>query len=247
MSETNKCQSAIATSWRRKSPNRFLQNKNRMIERRDESTSFIRPLVLITSILKLLILFLIITQCGKATGAYYMFFLKKKTALLAAAILFVSAYAGLASAHCFNGSSVAAAASNDDLYQVQCDAASTKLEVSINNQTAGSVRAIVAKPGYNPLTAIDTSNSGTINLVTCAVPAPLAAQKVTLSGGKGVYSILVDHTDAVAKTYGVSFHCLNAANVHTGTTSVIHDADDLVGGGGPVSPALGDIHLIVNQ
>jgi hypothetical protein len=162
--------------------------------------------------------------------------------------LAISSFSGMVSAHCFNGSSVAAAASNDDVYQVQCDAATTKLQVSVNNQTAGTVRAQIGKPGYNPSALItDNTNSGTINLATCAVPAAVAAQTTTLTGGKGVYTIVVDHTDAVAKTYGLSFHCQDNAGVHTGTTEVINDVDDAVGAGGPVSPAPGDIHLIINQ
>ncbi|MDE2388565.1 MAG: hypothetical protein KGN35_05710, partial [Betaproteobacteria bacterium] len=36
-------------------------------------------------------------------------------------------------------------------------------------------------------------------------------------GGNGVYQLLVNKTNAGARSFIVSYHCMTASNVHTGT------------------------------
>jgi hypothetical protein len=180
----------------------------------------------------------------------YMKLLQLKPAILAAAVLSVSAYTGLASAHCFNGSTLGTAAKAADLYQVMCfndgvNGAPTRLIAQPNLTAGGSgVMVTVAKPNFSPVTGSDTTNGGAITLATCS-GASLGTQ-ASLSGAAGNYDILVQKasttSDVTAKTYGMVFHCLNASGVETGTSEVV--AGD---GTGLIAPAPGDMEFLINQ
>jgi Flp pilus assembly secretin CpaC len=174
--------------------------------------------------------------------------LQLKPTILVAAILSVSAYTGLASAHCFNGSTLGTAAKAADLYQVMCFnngvGVPARLD-AIPNLTAGGsgVMVTVAKPNFLPITGSDTTNGAAITLATCTGAS--LGTTATLNGGAGNYDILVQKnsvtSDVTAKTYGLVFHCETAAGVETGTAEVA------AGAGGLVSPAPGDIDFLINQ
>jgi hypothetical protein len=152
---------------------------------------------------------------------------KLKPALLAAAVLSISAYTGLASAHCFNGEMISSTTTQHDLFSVHCDVG-VGLLARVNNQVGGgTVTLEIAKPGFQPKLTSDAVSGGAINLATCIAPAPSAA--VTLRGGsgainssKGDYNILVSKTGAV-KTYGVIFHCVDNAGVEVAPAAATHE------------------------
>lgn len=180
---------------------------------------------------------------------------KLKPALLAVAVLSVSAYTGLASAHCFNGELLGTARDSEDLYHVMCGAGTTRLVADVNLQAgAGSggspvitnaIKLQIAKNGLLPSVVVaDTVAGGGYNTSTCAALGT-DSPSATLNGGVGEYDILVDKTGSdIAKTYGINFHCQDAAGNHTLTVEPLVGSNVLTIG----SPALvGDIDMLIDQ
>ena len=179
-----------------------------------------------------------------------MLLINKKTVLLVASALSISAFAGSASAHCLTGRTLGAATSAVDLYRVKCfdDGAGNAdhLDALINLQAGGSsVRAQIAREGFSPSgISTDATNGATNCAAATNITLDPSAQLVGASGN-GDYNILVNKTGTTAKTYGLVFHCETSGNVETGTSEVISGsaAPELAG-----NAALGgDIDLIIDQ
>lgn len=120
-----------------------------------------------------------------------------KPALLAAAVLSVSAYTGLASAHCFN-QTLSAASYSADLYRVQCYTAAVGVSGSLINapaykltaqaylNTGNPVRVQIGREGFRPSPIAQDATTGNVLLLE---PDPNAC--LTGSGGIGVPSASV--------------------------------------------------------
>ncbi|MBK8816775.1 MAG: hypothetical protein IPN42_15280 [Methylococcaceae bacterium] len=184
-----------------------------------------------------------------------MLLLNKKTVLLTASVLSISAFAGLASAHCLTGRTLAAATSAVDLYRVKCfddgPGNADHIDALINNEAGGaSVRAQIAREGFRPSGISTDSTSAATNCaaatnITLDPNDPVTQPGTTAVNGNGDYNILVNKTSSTAKTYGLVFHCETSGNVETGTSEVHAGsaAPELAG-----NAALGgDIDLIIDQ
>jgi len=119
------------------------------------------------------------------------------TTILAAAVLSMSAYTGLASAHCFN-QTLSAASYSADLYRVQCytapvgtsgsniNAPAYKLTAQAYLNTGNPVRVQIGREGFRPSPIAQDATTGNTLLLE---PDPNAC--LTGSGGIGVPSASV--------------------------------------------------------
>ena len=203
----------------------------------------------------------------------------KKTALASSLLLVSAGFAGVASAHCFNSDGnqplkLGSATNTHDLYRLQCfndgNGDADRVEAAVQKQSANvsglGVRVQIAREGYSP-SAIkqDTgySSGDEIDEASCtATGSPASAFAVLqpqlqadspVTDANGDYNILVDKTNLhpVSQSYGIIFHCLNAAGEETGTAQVADNArpPELVGNSffqeEPGTEA--DIDLLIDQ
>jgi hypothetical protein len=187
--------------------------------------------------------------------------LHNKTALLAATVLSVSAYAGLASAHCHD-ETFGAAVQNADLYRVHCDTGDGSAEAPSLLVTdhlfarvirtpvlagAGTAYAQIGKEGFSP-SAISTDTVATAG-ASCATPlTPGGWVKLNpnaqLAGasGNGDYNILVNKSAAVALSYSMEFHCTDSTQNVTPTVASHTVTMEVIPGG--AAPELGGNSLM---
>lgn len=105
-------------------------------------------------------------------------------------------------------------ASATDVWQVTCNSDAVlgnthHLSAQILDRSGDTVfLPLVIVKGNNAVTTVDpTGGDGNMS--------PL----VSLAGGNGTYSLLVNYTRAVNQIYNIEFHCENAAGSHTPTTT----------------------------
>lgn len=157
--------------------------------------------------------------------------LKLKPALLAAAVLSVSAYTGVASAHCAN-ETLLSGSQNVDLYRVRCmtgdgspEAPSIlptdKLHVRVlkgsNTAASNGVYAQIGREGFRPSTMV--SDASFTAATSCANMAgasgwarlepndPVQQPGTTAVNGNGDYNFAITRNSATATNYSVEFHC----------------------------------------
>lgn len=141
-----------------------------------------------------------------------------KSAAVAAVLLAMGAYAGVASAHTQPGG-LGTTAAAVDYYQVTCSDDGSGAPLSLQAQIAdnsnnGSKAIALIQKGNLASNATDATEGDGI-----AAYGPF----VFVNGGAGVYNLSVAHTAAAADTYQVQFHCMtgnNGGGVHTGTSIV---------------------------
>ena len=146
--------------------------------------------------------------------------MKKK--IMAASFLIAAGYAGLASAHSQSGAlgSATSAAAAADIYAVTCSndgsGPPAKLFLQVQDLPPKLPTVLVGiqatKGGVASTQSIDTKDGDGVY-----------STGVTLSGGAGVYTLIVNKFASTVKgseTYIAQFHCQTATGVHTGTTWV---------------------------
>ncbi|GAB6141039.1 hypothetical protein JCM14076_17680 [Methylosoma difficile] len=157
--------------------------------------------------------------------------------LTSSLLLIAAGYTGMASAHCLN-ETLGASAIAADLYRISCLSgdgsdeapsllATRKLAVQPNKVSGNNVTVQIGREGFTPSSQSTDSSTGTaINLATCT--APSLGTQVTLdpvaqgaADGNGDYNILVNKNGSTATSYGLVFHCQDAAGVHTTTQEVV--------------------------
>jgi hypothetical protein len=134
--------------------------------------------------------------------------------VLAVTSLIATGIPGLVSAHSQTGS-LGSAASSTDYYQVTCSdsgvGAPANLQTQVKDQTAGAAPlvSVQAQKGSVATHSTDTTDNDA-NYSSWAI----------LSGGSGVYTVLVDKDGAGAENYTLQAHCMTSGGVETGTTVV---------------------------
>ncbi len=138
----------------------------------------------------------------------------KKT-LAAISALSLLGYAGIASAHDYNGALGKPAAATD-LFQVSCfddgSGPADRLAVQVREEA----------PASGPLVSVQVVSGIVAKNTTDPVNGNATYSPVINVKGNNTYSLTVDKTKAgkVATTYAISYHCLTSANAHTGTTEI---------------------------
>lgn len=153
-------------------------------------------------------------------------------------VLGITNFANLATAHTFSGAingngGVSVLAAATDYYQLTCDqskaagAESTlpaaKMVISIRDTTAGAslVGVTLSKPdtASGPNAPANNKSQTTIDAVGGA--DPVYSPEVSIAGGEGVYYATVFHTGNSTDNFASTFHCLDAAGVHSGTAAAL--------------------------
>ena len=161
-----------------------------------------------------------------------------------AAVLSLSAYTGLASAHCYDGLSLAANSGTNpvaaDLYRVQCYTAAAigdggaestlptnKLVAVTNLKSGNAVTVQIGREGFGSSTKYTDSTANAAGVWSAACTAPGVptnyASWSTSANGNGDYNLLVTKSSTAATNYGLAFHCQTSTaqgNLHTGTREV---------------------------
>lgn len=133
----------------------------------------------------------------------------KKISLISAFLLGASS---AASAHSLTGQSLGTAVSATDYHQVTCTpdeggVNTATMQAQIKDATSGSnILSLTIQKGLRATKTTDVTGAN-------ATFSP----KASLSGGNGVYNVLVTKTIAGARNYSISFHCMNGS-LHTGTS-----------------------------
>ena len=134
-----------------------------------------------------------------------------KKALLTASVLSLLGYVGSASAHDQAGALGAAAAATE-YYKVTCydDGAGPTASLSL--------QVIDLAPVAAPLVSVQVLKGILVKNTTDAVDGNAAySPALSLAGGNGAYSVIVDKTAIGAETYSLQYHCLTSAGAHTGS------------------------------
>jgi hypothetical protein len=128
---------------------------------------------------------------------------------LAAGLLVVGAAS--ASAHTQTGA-LGAAATATDYYQVTCTDDGNGVPASLFVQVEDTA------PAAAPRVSAQVQKGSKVANTTDPLDADgSASPAIALEGGAGAYEVLVDKTSAGSETYSLTFHCLTATGIHTGS------------------------------
>ncbi len=183
--------------------------------------------------------------------------------ILPVAALLVTGYTQLAGAHCWNTKTLPAA----DVFRVRCATgdgsaeapsllATFRLQAQVNLETGGDGTAakqvslqIGGRNAGGTLNssgiASDVSNGALISLAGTppACTAPSLGPSVSLNNGNSDYDIVVSHPNStVSQNYGMVYHCLDNASVHTLTLEIANTGSELAG-----SVGLDGMDMIMDQ
>ncbi|WP_347986723.1 hypothetical protein [Methylomonas sp. AM2-LC] len=155
----------------------------------------------------------------------------KNIKILASLVLALSSVSGQTFAHNITGGLGIApyngnnGASDTDLYQISCFTDTTepsqqpthKLYVNIinNSATAGALSAQAFQ--INSVQPYSVNTTDLIGGDLTGSPDTYLVNPPSVGDGDKTYYIAVNHTNKVASNYLLTFHCLDASGVHTGT------------------------------
>ena len=153
-------------------------------------------------------------------------------------VLVLSSFANLAMAHTFSGSlngnaGASGIASATEYYRLSCDQSqaaanestnfANKMFISIRDTTAGAslVGVTLSKPDTlsGPNAPANKKAQTTIDLVGGSDTT--YSSEISVAGGEGVYYATVFHTGASTDSFAATFHCVDAAGVHSGTAEAV--------------------------
>lgn len=132
----------------------------------------------------------------------------------ASSLVLFAAYAAPAAAHTQSGSLGSSAAATD-VYSITCsnDGSGTpaRIRAQVRDQApvAAPVVSVQVTKGSLGTNSSDATDGD-------AVYSPL----VTVNGGSGAYTVLVNKTAAGSETYTLQYHCETSTGIHTGTSIV---------------------------
>ncbi|MDO9162544.1 MAG: hypothetical protein Q8N35_11375 [Methylococcaceae bacterium] len=188
-----------------------------------------------------------------------------KSILSSTLLVLGAGYMGIASAHCPNNLTLAAAQDAADVYRIMCSNGdgspeapslnpTTKLFTRINLQSATVVGESVAvqlgREGFTQSVQVTDTSTGAATGPAPACTTSTASGQTALTpggvgAGNGEYNILVNKRGTGAKTYGLIFHCQDNVGIETVTTEVHSGfAAPEITGNSTLSP---DIDLAINR
>lgn len=101
-----------------------------------------------------------------------------------------------------------------DVWQVTCSA-----DAVLGNSDHLTAQVLDKSPGTNLLSLVILKGSAAATTVDSKGGDTTPSPFISVVGGNGVYTMLVNHTQSGNKVYNIEFHCENASGGHTPTTT----------------------------
>lgn len=101
-----------------------------------------------------------------------------------------------------------------DVWQVTCSA-----DAVLGNSSRLVAQVLDKSPGTNLLGLIIVKGNAAVTTIDSKGGDTIPSPWVQVNGGNGVYTMLVNHTQAGNKVYNIEFHCESANGSHTPTTT----------------------------
>lgn len=162
-----------------------------------------------------------------------------KRLLKSICLLSFCSFANLVSAHTFSGSlngnsGASGLAAATEYYQLACDRTkaqagestqpAARMVISIRDTTGGAslVGLTLSKPdtALGPNAPANRKAQTTVDLAG-GLSDITYSPEITIAGGEGVYYATVFHTGSSSDGFAATFHCTDAAGVHSGTAEAV--------------------------